>query len=243
MDARKSWNQSKPLAAITNMQSTRPKVVIIDYGIGNLGSVRNMLKKCGVNVVCSCNPADIKAADKLILSGVGAFDAAIDKLDKCGVLSDLEEKVLGECIPLLGICVGMQILTRGSEEGSKSGLGWLDAEVIRFKKTSFPPTERVLRIPHMGWNGVQPTQSSFLFQGFEGRPRFYFVHSYHLVCDYTDAIALTWYGYDFVSAIQNGNIMGVQFHPEKSHKYGYTLLRNFVEQRDATTRDSCVASR
>lgn len=224
------------------MELTNNRVVIIDYGIGNLGSVHNMLKKCGLNAIRSCKQEDVMTADKLILSGVGAFDVAMDNLNKSGLLPHLEEKVLNRGTPILGICVGMQVLTRGSEEGRRSGLGWLDAEVIRFRQSDFPSARRAFRIPHMGWNVVRPIGESLLFNGFEGAPRFYFVHSYHLECDYKDAVGMTDYGYEFVSAIQHGNITGVQFHPEKSHRYGYTLLKNFAGPLNATPCDPCSTS-
>ena len=202
-------------------------IIIVDYKMGNLGSILNMLKKIGAPAMASSLPEDILQADKLILPGVGAFDNGMTNLKESGLLSVLNEKVLAKKTPILGICLGMQLLTRRSAEGRLEGLGWIGADTVRFK---FDREESTLKIPHMGWNTVMFKPGSILSSGLESEARFYFVHSFHVVCDREENVAgKTFYGYEFSSAIQNGNIMGVQFHPEKSHKYGLGLLKNFVE--------------
>ena len=202
-------------------------IVIIDYKMGNLGSILNMLKKIGVQSIVSSLPEDILQADKLILPGVGAFDNGMANLKESSLLSVLNEKVLAKKTPILGICLGMQLLTRRSAEGRLEGLGWVEADTVRFR---FGKEESTLKIPHMGWNTVMFKTGSVLSSELEDEARFYFVHSFHVVCDREENVAgKTFYGYEFSSAIQNGNIIGVQFHPEKSHKYGLRLLKNFVE--------------
>jgi len=201
-------------------------IIIIDYGMGNLGSILNMLKKIGAEAIISSSPQDISRADKLILPGVGAFDAGLKNLDERGLIPVLQNLVIKKKIPILGICLGMQLMTKSSEEGSRPGFGWIDATTVRFK---FGKEEQNLKIPHMGWNVIQWRKESVLFKDMPEEPRFYFVHSYHAVCnDKEDILATTNYGYDFVSAFQKGNIIGVQFHPEKSHKFGMQVLRNFI---------------
>jgi glutamine amidotransferase len=203
-------------------------ITIIDYGMGNLGSIANMLKKIGAEAVISSDLSVIGRADKLILPGVGAFDSGMKKLHERGLPEILSEKVIAEKTPILGICLGMQLMTKRSEEGSLPGLGWIDAETIRFRFGVEGNED--LRVPHMGWNTVHPAGEGELFRGMTDELRFYFVHSFHLVCnDENDIAARTHYGYNFVSAVRRGNIMGVQFHPEKSHKFGMRLLKNFVE--------------
>lgn len=201
--------------------------IIIDYGMGNLGSIVNMLKKIGTKVLISRDIESIEKADKLILPGIGAFDTGIKNLVQEGLIEALNKKVIGEKTPILGICLGMQLLTKSSEEGHLHGLGWIDAQTIRFK---FDERGNNLKIPHMGWNTVRLNKESPLFKEMFAEPRFYFVHSYHVVCnDEHDILTTTHYGYEFVSSIQKDNIMGVQFHPEKSHKFGMKLLKNFVD--------------
>lgn len=204
-------------------------IVIIDYGLGNLGSMANMLKKIGAAAVVSSDPMDIKKADKLILPGVGSFDAGMENLESRGLISVLNKRVLEDKVPILGVCLGMQLLGKRSEEGQLPGLGWLDAETIRFH---FQDINANLKIPHMGWNQLIDNHTHPLFAGLEEVNRFYFVHSYHVVCANLDnVLARTSYGVDFTSAIVKDNIMGVQFHPEKSHKFGMRLLNNFAEMR------------
>jgi glutamine amidotransferase len=200
-------------------------IVIVDYGMGNLGSIQNMLKKIGVEALLSSDKDVIKNADKLILPGVGAFDSGIENINRLGLIPILNEKVITKKTPILGICLGMQLFAKKSEEGTVPGLGWVDAEVIKFR-TEQEKTN--MKIPHIGWNYIRTTKESKLFNDMNGEERFYFVHSYHLEPkNKDDIIALTHYGYYFTSAIETGNIVGVQYHPEKSHKYGMKLLHNF----------------
>jgi imidazole glycerol-phosphate synthase subunit HisH len=202
-------------------------ITIVDYGIGNLGSIYNMFKKIGINSKITCDPDEINKAEKLVLPGVGAFDHGMQNLMSKGIIQVLNEKVLGQKIPILGLCLGMQLFTRKSEEGILPGLGWIDAETIAFRKQELDLT---FRVPHMGWNYVQIQRESPFFDPEEQQPRFYFVHSYHVVCfQQSDVIGVTNYGYPFVSFIQHGNIIGTQFHPEKSHKFGMRLLKQFGE--------------
>lgn len=203
-------------------------VVIIDYGMGNLGSIRNMLKKVGTQAVVSSDAEEIGAADGIILPGVGAFDAGMRRLAELDLISELNRQVLDHRAPILGICLGMQLFTNRSEEGRLPGLGWIDADTIRFRNGAQPE----FRVPHMGWNDIRPTKEHFLFADLI-TPRFYFVHSYHVQCRRSDDILATCdYGGDFAASVGRDNVMGTQFHPEKSHKFGWTLLRNFVKRVD-----------
>ena len=206
-------------------------VTIVDYGVGNLASIQNMLKKVGSEALISSREEDILSAQKLILPGVGAFDTCVEKLQASGLLDSINKRVLEDRVPVLGVCVGLQLLTEGSEEGRLPGLGWIRGSVVRFKQELLPPE---LKIPHMGWTDVEVCKASRLFEGMHEEPRFYFVHSYHLrIEDPADALVEATYGYKFVAGIERGNIMGVQFHPEKSHKFGMKLLENFVSIRTA----------
>lgn len=202
-------------------------IVIIDYNMGNLGSIKNMIKKIGSNAIISSNSNDILNADKLILPGVGSFDNGMSNLRNLGLISVLNNKVIEDRTPILGICLGMQLFTEKSEEGVLPGLGWIDGYT---KKFDFTESSINYKIPHMGWNYVKIQKKSPLFIDMYEDPRFYFVHSYHLVCNNNDdTLATTEYAYEFVSAIMKNNIYGTQFHPEKSHKYGMKILKNFVE--------------
>jgi imidazole glycerol-phosphate synthase subunit HisH len=202
-------------------------IVIVDYGMGNLGSMLNMLKKAGVRAVISSDPADVSAASRLILPGVGAFDAGMRNLRERGLVPALTRRVIEEGTPILGVCLGLQLFTEGSEEGGEPGLGWLEARTVRFRREDLGPE---LRVPHMGWNQVRPTRSHPLLQTLPSDARFYFVHSYHLECAAPgDVLATTRHGYDFASIVARGNLMGTQFHPEKSHRYGMALLKCFAE--------------
>ena len=201
-------------------------ITIVDYNMGNLGSIRSMLKKIGVESEVTANATTIAAARKLILPGVGAFDAGMDNLERSGLIPVLDERVLQARVPTLGICLGMQLMTRGSAEGQCKGLRWVDAETLRFLSV-----DTALKVPHMGWNHVMPVRQSPLTEGLPHEPRFYFVHSYYVRCqDEDDVLLTTSYGEVFHSAFQHGNVFGVQFHPEKSHKFGMALLRNFAER-------------
>lgn len=205
-------------------------IVIVDYGMGNLGSIANMLKKAGAKAVISADAGAIEDASKLILPGVGAFDNGMKNLADRGLIPLLNSHILEKKKPILGLCLGMQLFSRHSEEGQLPGLGWLDAETIRFR---FDSSNDLLKIPHMGWNTIEIQQAHPLFANMEGEPRFYFVHSYHVVCaDRVNVLAQTTYGFDFVSMVVKENILGAQFHPEKSHKFGMWLLKNFAERID-----------
>jgi glutamine amidotransferase len=198
-------------------------IVIVDYGSGNPSSVANMLKRIGHPSIITSQIAEISKASKIILPGVGSFDAAMDTLESSGLKEVLEEKALGQKVPFLGICLGMQLLTYGSEEGIKKGFGWIPAYTYKFKSSP------VLKVPHMCWNTVRATAENSLLQGLSEESRFYFVHSYYVKTEAPQYSFLqTQYGISFSSGIANNNIFGVQFHPEKSHKYGMTLLANFV---------------
>ncbi|HUW42814.1 MAG TPA: imidazole glycerol phosphate synthase subunit HisH [Thermoplasmata archaeon] len=198
-------------------------IAIVDYGMGNLGSIQNMLKKIGAKVTITRDPATIGAADKIILPGVGAFDTAMENLNKLGLAPLLNDLALEKHRPILGICLGMQLMTKRSDEGALPGLGWVDAETVRFENGS-------LRVPHMGWNTVDIKREDPLFKGMYEEPRFYFVHSYFVKCaEDSDVLTSTRYGIDFCSSFVKGNIRGVQYHPEKSHKFGMLLLKNFAE--------------
>jgi glutamine amidotransferase len=202
-------------------------IVIVDYGMGNLGSIANMIKKVGGTAKSSADPAEIGQARKLILPGVGAFDAGMTALRDRGLIDVLNRKALEEKVPVLGICLGMQLLSRKSEEGVLPGLGWIPADTRRFQ---FGGRQSHLRIPHMGWNAVEPRKDAPLFGSPDGPWRFYFVHSYHVCCsDPADVLSTTPYGSPFTSGVARGNILGVQFHPEKSHAFGMRLFRSFLE--------------
>jgi glutamine amidotransferase len=201
-------------------------IVIVDHGMGNLGSVHNMLRKIGAESVRSANRDVIAAADKIVLAGIGAFDGAAARLSELGLVDVLNESVLDRRVPTLGVCLGMQLMARSSEEGAQAGLGWLDADVQRF---AFPSGVR-LPVPHMGWQEITPTRPSPLFPEIDHEQRFYFSHAYHLVCrDPSDVAATAAYGYEFAAAVHRGNILGTQFHPEKSHVFGLGIYRRFVD--------------
>ena len=202
-------------------------ITIVDCGVGNLGSLLNMMKKIGVETIVSSRLPDIEKAEKLILPGVGSFDSGIKNLDNSGMIPILNRRVIEEKIPLLGVCLGMQLLTKKSEEGKLSGLGWIDAETVKFE---FNENRKDFKIPHMGWGLVNLKKDSALFRQMYQPAKFYFAHSYHVICyDKENILASTDYGYEFTSVVQKKNIFGVQFHPEKSHKYGLRLLDNFVK--------------
>ncbi|MFH1004448.1 MAG: imidazole glycerol phosphate synthase subunit HisH [Bacteroidota bacterium] len=198
-------------------------IVIIDYGVGNLVSIKNILKKVGINASISNEINVIKDASKLILPGVGSFNYSMQKINENGLNNILNQKVLIEKIPLLGICLGLQLMTKESEEGQLPGLGWINAKTIRFRLN-----DTKLKIPNMGWNEIIIKKESKLFHDMPQPSRFYFAHSFHLECfDKQDILLTANYGYEFICGIEKDNIVGVQFHPEKSHKYGMKLLYNF----------------
>lgn len=200
-------------------------LIILEYGIGNISSISNMLKKIGVPAKISGDPADVLQAEKLVLPGVGHFDHCMNELRKAPFFDALQQKVLEDRTPVLGVCVGHQMLFDKSEEGGTPGLGWIPGSVVRFKPEEMPPG---YKIPHMAWTNVQPVNDSVLFKDIE-EPRFYFVHSYYTQCDTQYVQATAKYGIGFVASVKKDNIYGVQFHPEKSHKFGMRLYRNFSE--------------
>lgn len=194
--------------------------------MGNIASIANMLLKIGAPCVISRSEEQISAATKLILPGVGHFDRAMEQLEILGLKQVLNTKAIVEKTPVLGICLGMQLMGNKSEEGSLNGLGWVDVDFIKFKpeQAAYPIT-----IPNMGWREVVSQKASKLFENMPEEPRFYFVHAYHAVCNnQADAWLNTTYGYDYVAAFEKQNLYGVQFHPEKSHKFGMQLLKNFT---------------
>lgn len=200
-------------------------LTIIDSGVANVGSVANMLHRIGVQARVSKDLDEIAQAERLILPGVGSFDGAVSSWKGWGLVDALNKAVLERGAPCLGICLGMQVMARSSEEGILPGLGWFDAKVVRFRQDQVPP----LRVPHMGWNVVSPVREHAIFAELSDEARFYFVHSYHIVCDRAqDVLALCDYGTEFACSIQRENIVGVQFHPEKSHRFGMRLLENFA---------------
>lgn len=205
------------------------KICIVNYGLGNLGSIQNMYKRLGIAARISTGAQEVEEADKLILPGVGAFDEAIKGLAKSGLIDVLNRKVLQEKTPVLGVCLGMQLLTRRSDEGAEKGLCWIEAETKRF---SFAP-DTAVKVPHMGWNEVCISRRDDLVRDLNGEneaARFYFVHSYYVECDNPeDVLMKASHGIEFAAAFRREHIMGVQFHPEKSHKFGMRILKNFYD--------------
>lgn len=203
------------------------QITLVDYNTSNIMSVCNMLRKVGAKARICSSPEEILQADKIILPGIGRFDIAMSRLKETHLAEALHEAVITRGVPILGICLGMQMFAEGSEEGDVEGLGWLRGRVQRFNIES----AKGLKVPHMGWNYVHSSMESHPMWDNVGTPmRFYFVHSYHFVSDAGEQVAgMANYGYDFVSAVVKDNIWGAQFHPEKSHKYGMQFLKNFVE--------------
>lgn len=199
---------------------------IINYGLGNLGSIQNMLKVIGEKSIISSDINELEKCDRYILPGVGAFDAGIQKLNESGLVEFIKRVAQIDKKPILGICLGMQLLGRKSEEGSLPGLGLIPFDNIRFRLNNTD-----LKVPHMGWDIVEFKQNSPLINGLEGTQRYYFVHSFHAKCDSEENVLMTCdYGYEFAASVVKDNIMGVQFHPEKSHDFGMALLTNFVKE-------------
>lgn len=206
---------------------TSPSIVIVDYGVGNTGALINMLEHLGIEAITSADAATIASAQKLILPGVGAFDAAMRSLRQHDLIGALNEAVLERQRPILGVCLGMQLFARSSEEGQADGLAWIPADVKRI--TLEPGSE--LKVPHIGWARAIPTQISKLFPDAALRDRYYFVHSYHMSCDHpSHVLATIQYPSPLCCAVGHGAIQGVQFHPEKSHRFGMRLLQAFAEQ-------------
>jgi glutamine amidotransferase len=201
-------------------------ITIVDYKTGNLGSIQNILKRIGEESVVTSDRDFIASATKIILPGVGSFDTGMENLARLGLIDVLNDKVLNKKVPVLGICLGMQLLSEGSDEGSLPGLGWIKG---RNKKFIFSDPVHY-KVPHMGWNFISQRKQSRLFTGMYPDPRFYFVHSYYFEAgDIQDILTSTVYETEFTSSVEKDNITGVQFHPEKSHKFGMKLLRNFVD--------------
>jgi glutamine amidotransferase len=203
-------------------------ITIVDYGTSNLGSMQNMLKKIGASSRIAASARDLENATKIIVPGVGSFDAGMKKLHESGMIPALNQKALVEGVPTLGVCLGMQLMTESSEEGELPGLGWVEAKTLRFDQRSQPD----LKVPHMGWNEVTPAKASALIADFAPDARFYFAHSFHVMCkSEADVLLRVSYGAGtFAAAFERDNLMGAQFHPEKSHRFGMTFLRNFVER-------------
>jgi len=213
--------QNKP-----SQRSISAPIAVVDYGHGNLGSILNMLKKLGAPCVLISDPDQLEGMEKIILPGVGAFDSGMRAIEERGFKEPLIKKVTTDRIPILGICLGMQMLGQGSEEGEAEGLGLVAGRCRRFSRNA----DIRLKVPHMGWAEVTPSKKAVLFSGINLPPRFYFVHSYYFECvNQFDVAAIATYGATFTAAVQHQNVFGVQFHPEKSHKFGMHLLRNFVE--------------
>lgn len=202
-------------------------ITIIDYGLGNVLAFVNVYKRLNIPVAVAKTAVDLAGATRLILPGVGSFDHAMEQLDQSGMRATLETLVIQERMPVMGICVGMQMLAKSSDEGKLPGLGWIDGQVRKFDLEVMPDGTH---LPHMGWNDVNPTVGGGLFKGLENDARFYFLHSYYFECTRPqDVLAQTDYGPDFSCAVRRDNVYGVQFHPEKSHHFGSKLLSNFRE--------------
>lgn len=202
------------------------RIGIIDYGAGNILSIKNMINRLGFESFITNDPIKIKSAEKIILPGVGNYDFGMSKIQKLGITESLKEMAIEKQTPILGICLGAQLMCNSSEEGVLPGLGFFDASVVRFDKSRLINNQK---IPHMGWNEVKLLKESILFNNFPDSKRFYFVHSYHFFSnDKEIALCETTYGYPFLAALQSKNIFAVQFHPEKSHKFGMKMIQNFL---------------
>jgi imidazole glycerol-phosphate synthase subunit HisH len=202
-------------------------ITIVDYGLGNIAAFVNVYRRLNIAASIAKSAVDLDGASRVILPGVGHFDHAMELLDRSGMRDTLDKLVLRDRVPVLGICVGMQMLARRSQEGKLSGLGWIGGDVVSFRSSK---AGEHVALPHMGWNDVKAIACSKLFDEIGADARFYFLHSYHLQCDrQEDVLAICDYGADFSCAVKAGNIHGVQFHPEKSHHFGVRLLKNFAE--------------
>lgn len=203
-------------------------ITIVDYGLGNIGAFLNMYKRMNISAKVARTRDELGDAERIVLPGVGAFDHAMHLLDASGMRPVLEDKIVGDKVPVVGVCVGMQILADASEEGQERGLGWIPGTVRHFRSM---PVPNDLPLPHMGWNDVEPVSpEEGLFHGIGPNARFYFLHSFYYECaDPIDQAATASYGIPFACAVRRGNVWGVQFHPEKSHHFGAMLLKNFAE--------------
>jgi glutamine amidotransferase len=201
-------------------------ITIVDYGVGNIAAFLNTYHRLNIEAKTARTAEQLDDASRILLPGVGSFDHAMERLEQSGMRAALDNLALRKGVPILGVCVGMQMLGRDSDEGTRPGLGWIDGRV---RALGSLVSEDQFPVPHMGWNDVRPVVSSQLFDGLDAGGRFYFLHSYYFECDRAaDAIAVTNYGTDFACATNAGNIFGVQFHPEKSHHAGARLLQNFA---------------
>lgn len=202
-------------------------ITLIDYGVGNINAFVNVYKRVDVPVKIARRKEDLLGAEKLILPGVGHFDHAMTQLNNSGMRDTLDKMVLEDKVPVIGICVGMQMMANHSDEGKLDGLKWIDASVRKFDESTI---KQVTRLPHMGWNDVKPVKDISLFKGLEKEAIFYFLHTYYFECNnQEDIMAVTDYGINFASAAHHENKYGIQFHPEKSHQYGEILLHNFAK--------------
>jgi glutamine amidotransferase len=202
-------------------------ITLIDYGVGNIFAFQNVYKRLDIQTKIAKTVEDLEDVEKLILPGVGAFDYAMGQLNASGMRQKLDELVLIKKIPIIGICVGMQMMGNKSEEGNSEGLKWIDADILKFDENLI---NQRTKIPHMGWNDVSPINEHPLFKGLEKNAIFYFLHSYYFKCNKKeDSIAISDYGIPFTSAVNSNNVYGIQFHPEKSHQYGEKLLHNFAK--------------
>jgi glutamine amidotransferase len=202
-------------------------ISIVNYGSGNIQAICNIYGRLGVPYIVASKPDEVRAGDKIVLPGVGAFDQAMSELERSDLRAVLDECVLGSRRPILGICVGMQLLAQSSEDGGGPGLGWIAGHVRKFDRSRFTG---VGRLPHMGWNTVAMTRDNGLLRGIDLSRGFYFLHSYYFSCDEpADELARTDYGGEYACAVNRGNVYGVQFHPEKSHQAGIQLLKNFAD--------------
>lgn len=200
-------------------------ITIIDYGMGNIGSLENMIKRAGGEVLVSSDPLTISKADKLILPGVGHYDQAIDRLRELNLFDTIDRTVKEKNVPILCICLGAQLATESSEEGNSKGFGWVKGRTVKFK------LDPIYKIPHMGWNDIKVNKQSYILKDLPEDPCFYFVHSYHMIISSSeDVLTTTVYGDEFASSFEYKNVVGMQFHPEKSHKYGLCIMKNFVER-------------
>lgn len=204
---------------------------VVDYGVCNLGSILNMCRRLGIPAAVASTADDIDGAGRIILPGVGAFDSGMQNLDQRGLTEALRRAAVERRIPLLGICLGMQLMAKASSEGKRAGLGWIDAEVRHFTEISAGPVEG-LKFPHIGWNFVETQHPHPVLAGLDQPPRFYFVHSYCVVCREDEQLGRSRYGpITFTAMLASGNLLGAQFHPEKSHRFGMRLIGNFAAWR------------
>jgi glutamine amidotransferase len=202
-------------------------ITLIDYGVGNIYAFQNVFKRLDIPTKIAKSSQDLTNAEKLILPGVGSFDYAMRQLNASGMRKKLDELVLEKRVPVIGICVGMQMMGNRSDEGKLDGLKWIDSDILKFDENLI---QQRTKLPHMGWNNVTPVKNHPLFIGLEKEAIFYFLHSFYFKCNNpADSIATSDYGLSFSSAVNKDNIYGIQFHPEKSHQYGEKLLHNFAK--------------